>query len=133
MKIGVNLPDVDELATLGPGGLAAAARHAEQLGFESVWMPDLINADGSPALESVVALAAAAGATYRVRLGFGVLVLPLRAIAWLAAQIATLQHVSSDRVVLEIGSGGFPGSRLQTAVKAETFSPRGVNILSGHL
>ncbi len=47
-----------------------------------------------------MALAAAAGATYRVRLGFGVLVLPLRAIAWLAAQIATLQHVSSDRVVL---------------------------------
>ncbi len=116
MKIGVNLPDVDELATLGPGGLAAAARHAEQLGFESVCMPDLINADGSPALESVVALAAAAGATYRVRLGFGVLVLPLRAIAWLAAQIATLQHVSSDRVVLGIGFGGFPSTSIWRAV-----------------
>ncbi len=41
MKIGVNLPATSELAALGPGGLAAAARHAEQLGFESVSMRDL--------------------------------------------------------------------------------------------
>lgn len=38
MKIGVNLPDVSELQALGAGGLAAGARRAEQLGFESVWM-----------------------------------------------------------------------------------------------
>jgi alkanesulfonate monooxygenase SsuD/methylene tetrahydromethanopterin reductase-like flavin-dependent oxidoreductase (luciferase family) len=41
-------------------------------------------------------------------LGFGVLVLPLRPVAWLAAQLATLQHLSGNRVLLGIGSGGFP-------------------------
>src|ERR687891_596601 len=62
-----------------PGDIAASARHAEDLGLESVWTVDqLVAGTGAPFIESVVALAAAAGATSRVRLGFGVVILPLR-------------------------------------------------------
>jgi alkanesulfonate monooxygenase SsuD/methylene tetrahydromethanopterin reductase-like flavin-dependent oxidoreductase (luciferase family) len=53
-----------------------------------------------------VALAAAATATTRVKLGFGVLVLPLRPVAWTAKMVASLQHVSSGRVILGAGTGG---------------------------
>ncbi len=90
-----------------PGDVVAAARHAEELGFESVWATDqLVAGTGRPVLESVVALAATAGATSRVELGFGVLIAPLRPVAWIAKQVATLQQVSGDRVLLGLGVGG---------------------------
>lgn len=47
-----------EIETLGTVGGIGAARHAEELGFESVWAPDPIIGDGTPSLESTVALAA---------------------------------------------------------------------------
>ncbi|SFP87509.1 Flavin-dependent oxidoreductase, luciferase family (includes alkanesulfonate monooxygenase SsuD and methylene tetrahydromethanopterin reductase) [Amycolatopsis arida] len=107
VRIGVALPSLDQP---DPRAVVAGARHVERLGLESAWASDVIIGDGTPSLESVVVLAAAAGATSRVRLGFGVLVLPLRPVPLLAAQLATLQHVSADRVVLGVGVGGFPES-----------------------
>ncbi|HWM04861.1 MAG TPA: LLM class flavin-dependent oxidoreductase [Actinophytocola sp.] len=91
-----------------PPNVARLVRHIEDLGFESVWVPDVQTGAGMPALEAVTTLAAAAGATSRVRLGFGTLALPVRPAAWLASQIQTLQHVSGDRLLLGIGSGGYP-------------------------
>jgi alkanesulfonate monooxygenase SsuD/methylene tetrahydromethanopterin reductase-like flavin-dependent oxidoreductase (luciferase family) len=90
-----------------PGDVVAGARHAEGLGFESVWAVDqLVAGTGAPFVESVVALAAAAGATTRVRLGLGVLILPLRPVIWVAKQVASLQQVSGGRVLLGVGAGG---------------------------
>ena len=99
MEIGITLDGTD---------LVDRARLVEQLGFESVWLPDLQLGDGSPGVEAVTALAVVAGATERVRLGFGTLVLPLRPVAWLATQISTLQRLSGDRLLLGVGLGGFP-------------------------
>ncbi|GAB3415678.1 LLM class flavin-dependent oxidoreductase [Flindersiella endophytica] len=44
--------------------------------------------------------------TERVKIGFSALVLPLRPVPWLAAQVATLQQLSGGRLVLGVGSGG---------------------------
>lgn len=41
-----------------------------------------------------------------VRLAYGVAIAPLHPVAWLAKQVATLQHLSGDRVILGIGVGG---------------------------
>ncbi|MEV5330018.1 LLM class flavin-dependent oxidoreductase [Nonomuraea sp. NPDC052634] len=49
---------------------------------------------------------------------FGVLSLPLRPVALVAAQVQTLQHRSGGRVVLGVGIGGFPGSPFWRAVGA---------------
>lgn len=104
--IGVFLPT---MAARGgpPGDVAAAARHAEDLGFESVWVVDqLVAGTGVPFLESTTSLAAAAAATSRIKLGLGVLILPLRPVAWVAKQVASLQHISGDRLLLGVGAGG---------------------------
>jgi alkanesulfonate monooxygenase SsuD/methylene tetrahydromethanopterin reductase-like flavin-dependent oxidoreductase (luciferase family) len=104
--VGVFLPTMSRPGEL-PGDIAAAARRAEDLGLESVWAVDqLIAGTGTPLIDSTVALSAAAGATSRVRLGFGVLILPLHPVLWAAKQVASLQHVSGGRVLLGIGAGG---------------------------
>ena len=96
-RVGITLP-ADE----NPG---AFARHAEDVGLESVWTGDHLVAL-APKLDSTLLLATAAATTTRLRLGFGVLILALRPVAWAAKQVATLQRLSGDRVLLGIGTGG---------------------------
>ncbi len=104
--IGVFLPTMSE-RTGTPGDVVAAARHAEDLGFESVWAVDqLVAGTGVPVVDSTVALAAAAGATSRIRLAYGVMILPLRPVIWAAKQVASLQYVSGGRVLFGAGIGG---------------------------
>jgi alkanesulfonate monooxygenase SsuD/methylene tetrahydromethanopterin reductase-like flavin-dependent oxidoreductase (luciferase family) len=105
-EIGVFLPSLGK-AGGPPGDMAATARHAEYLGLESVWVVDqLIAGHGVPLLDSGIALAAAATATTRIGLGFGVMILPLRPVAWAAKITASLQYVSGGRVILGVGIGG---------------------------
>ena len=104
--IGVFLPTMSERSE-SPGDVAAAARHAEALGFESAWVVDqLIAGTGVPFVDSTVALGAAAGVTSRIRLGFGVMILALRPVVWAAKQAASLQQVSGGRLLLGVGVGG---------------------------
>lgn len=104
--IGVFLPSMSGPEDR-PGDMAATARHVEDLGLESAWVVDqLVAGTGAPFIESVVSLAAAAGATARIRLGLGVMILPLRPVVWVAKQVASLQHVSNDRLILGVGAGG---------------------------
>lgn len=104
--VGVVLPSMTAPGKL-PGDVASGARYAEDLGLESVWAVDqLIAGTGTPLIDSTVTLAAAAGATSRVRLGFGVMILPLHPVVWVAKQVASLQHVSGGRVILGVGAGG---------------------------
>ena len=106
MELGVMLPSMSRRDER-PGDIPALARQAEHLGFESVWVVDqLVAGTGVPVLDSLTSLAAAAAVTERVRLGVGVLIAPLRPVAWIAKQVATLQYLSGDRLVLGIGAGG---------------------------
>lgn len=106
LDIGVFLPTLSGPG-VSPADVVAAARHAERLGFGSAWTVDqLIAGTGAPILDGGTVLAAAAAATERIRLGFGLLILPLHPVAWVAKQVATLQHISGGRVVLGVGVGG---------------------------
>lgn len=102
IRIGVMLTGP---AGADPGRVGALARHVEATGLDAVFVGDHL-APPVPILDSTVTLATAAAATRRVRLGFGVLTLPLRPVAWAAKQVASLQAVSGDRVILGVGAGG---------------------------
>jgi alkanesulfonate monooxygenase SsuD/methylene tetrahydromethanopterin reductase-like flavin-dependent oxidoreductase (luciferase family) len=87
--------------------VVAAGRAAEALGFESVWAVDqLIAGTGVPFVDATVALSAVAGATDRIRLGYGVMILPLRPVVWAAREIMSLQQVSNGRLLFGAGVGG---------------------------
>jgi probable F420-dependent oxidoreductase len=94
-----------------PGTLVRRARAAEEAGFEALWvgdhiaMPKGVDPPDQPRLEAVVALTYLAAATERVRLGFGVIVLPQRQPVLLAKQVATIDHLSGGRVTLGVGVG----------------------------
>ncbi len=67
LEVGVFLPTMSDRSGR-PGDIARAARHAEDVGLDSVWVVDqLIAGTGVPVLDSGMALAAAAAATTRVR------------------------------------------------------------------
>lgn len=89
----------------GAAELSGFARHVEDCGLDGVAVGDHLAA-AVPSAESTLTLAVAAAATRRITVGFGVMVLALRHPAWAAKQVATLQRLSGNRVILGIGIGG---------------------------
>src|ERR1700686_3099066 len=99
-----------------PKCAAAAARAAEDAGFESVWtgehviLPDPqappapVAAD-FPMLDPTVALAFVAAHTTRIRLGTGIIILPQRNPVVLAKELASLDVLSNGRLIFGIGIG----------------------------
>jgi probable F420-dependent oxidoreductase len=97
---------------------------AEEAGFESVWTVEHViwpheydsvypyhpsgKMPGTPEVpipDPLVWLTWVAAATSRIRLGTGVMILPLRNPLVLAKQLATLDHLSGGRMELGIGAG----------------------------
>ncbi|MFF1817802.1 LLM class flavin-dependent oxidoreductase [Kribbella sp. NPDC058245] len=105
VEIGVILPT----STPDPsrpilGDVRDSARYAEELGLDSVWSTDHLIAS-APMLDSSTVLATAAAVTERITIGFNVMLLALRPVAWAAKQVGTLQLLSGDRLVLGVGTG----------------------------
>jgi probable F420-dependent oxidoreductase len=111
-------------STVKPEALAQVARKAEQLGYESIWIPEHLAVpvelhtpypyaeDGKfpggamVALhDPFLALAYAAACTERIKLGTGVFVLPLRNAIAVAKSVASLDVLSNGRVLFGIGIG----------------------------
>ncbi|MFI6518654.1 LLM class flavin-dependent oxidoreductase [Spirillospora sp. NPDC050679] len=104
LKLGVHLPS---FGVDGTAGVREHARHADDLGLESVWVGDHL-IPVKPFLDATLVLATAAAVTERVKVGFGVMIPALRGPVWAAKQVASLQHLSGGRVLLGVGSGGSP-------------------------
>ena len=78
------------------------ARKTEEAGLHSLWLNDRLVYDN---FEPLAALAAAAGATCRIRLGTSVLLLPYRRPVLLAKTLATIDFISQGRLTLGVGVG----------------------------
>ena len=84
------------------------AGEIERLGFEALWFRDHLLWH-SPVLDPFTVLGAIAARTSRVRLGPGVLLLPLRNPVAVAKAVASLDFLSGGRAMLGAGVGGeFP-------------------------
>ncbi len=82
-----------------PQELIAFAERAEELGYESLWVWDhiLLGVDPCfPIIDSLTLLAAVAARTSKIKLGTGILVLPLRNPVVLAKQIASIDRVRDN-------------------------------------
>lgn len=119
MRIGLALPHYG-YPTPGPelswGGLVEAARRAESLGFESVWISDHFFLDitryggpqglvGTP--EAFTSVAALLTLTDRIRIGTLVACAPFRHPAHLAKMATTLDIASGGRFDLGLGAGWY--------------------------
>lgn len=83
-------------APLDAEGYAAFVEDLEDLGFDSLWLPEVLTAG---ALDPLVGLATAAARTRRLKLGTTV-VLPGRNPARLAKELATLDRLSGGRLLV---------------------------------
>ncbi|MGK0226752.1 MAG: alkanesulfonate monooxygenase SsuD, partial [Thermoproteota archaeon] len=92
-KIGYLLPTRENIMTGDPqtGSLLDAARRAQSLGFDSIWVGDSLLA--RPRHDPLTLLAAVAAAVPDVELGPAVLLPALRNPVLLAHQLATLDQL----------------------------------------
>ena len=116
-----------------PDAMIAVARHAEDIGFESFYVPEHIAlypgaAVGSavfppatPIADPLECLSFVAAATQRILLGTGVLLLPYHHPVVLAKRLATVDLLSKGRMrLLTIGVGSLPGEAAAAGVDYAT-------------
>jgi probable F420-dependent oxidoreductase len=128
MKLGFVLPNNWGLDN--PEALIDLAVEAEQRGFDSVWVNHhIVNVgyveerlDTRPYHDALTVLTWAAARTERVMLGTSVLVLPYLHPIVLAKALATLDQLSSGRVIAGVGVGSLPE---ENAVLAVDYDDRG--------
>lgn len=122
VRFGVSIPTGRE-GLMVPTGFASretlidAAKHAEDLGYYSVWGNDHITTQNyimdvkpKPSFyDPLISFAAIAAVTEKVKLASGVFVLPWRtpALVICAKQLATLDVLSGGRLILGAGIGAY--------------------------
>jgi len=96
------MPDANSLVDYGV--------RMEELGFDSVWVWDhmLLGVEPNfPIIDSLTVLTGVAARTKRIKLGTGILVLPLRNAVALAKQLSSMDQLSGGRLVMGMASGWY--------------------------
>jgi alkanesulfonate monooxygenase SsuD/methylene tetrahydromethanopterin reductase-like flavin-dependent oxidoreductase (luciferase family) len=128
-QVGVLLPTREQAITgsYAGGPLISFAQQAELLGFDSIWTGDSLLA--RPRLDPIVVLAAAAAATSHITLGTAAITPALRHPLIAANMITSLDHVSSGRLVLGVGSGfPMPETEQEFAAVGASFAGRAARL-----
>ncbi len=87
---------------------AEKALLAERLGFDEVWVGEHFSATTEPIPSPLMFMASLIPQTSRITFGTGVINLPNRHPAVVAAEIAQFDHMAPDRFIFGIGTGSLP-------------------------
>lgn len=82
----------------------------EELGYDSVWVWDhmLLGVEPNfPIINSLTVLTGIAAKTKRIKMGTGILVLPLRNAVALAKQLSSMDQLSDGRLIMGMASGWY--------------------------
>jgi len=125
------------IATTRTGHLPTLARKAEQVGLDSLWIPDhpvipvgfqtqsqyvdVLPEHYGRWLDPFVALTVVAASTTRLKLATGICLLPERHPLVTAKEVASLDQISGGRVILGVGAGWL---REETAAMGAEFRTR---------
>lgn len=113
MRFAVNLPNFGSFSD--PRFMVDLAGAAEEAGWDGFFVWDhIVIGDGVPVADPWVLLGAIATATDRMTIGPMVTPVPRRRPWVLARQTTTLDHLSSGRLVLGVGTGYPPGVEFGT-------------------
>lgn len=96
------MPDARKLVEYGV--------RVEELGYDSVWVWDhmLLGVDPNfPIIDSLTVLTGIAARTTRIKMGTGILVLPLRNPVALAKQLSSMDQLSDGRMLMGMASGWY--------------------------
>ena len=126
MRFGFVVPN--HLGIEDPVEIASIGVHAEQAGFDSLWVNHhVINAGyvrerlgHKPYHDALSVLTWLASKTDHARLGTSVLVLPYLHPLVLARQLSTLDHLSGGRLVVGVGVGSLPDENAALGVPYKT-------------
>ncbi len=140
LTFGCSIPHRGTLAT--PQTLRIVATHAEELGFDHLWVGDHIVLPTQiastypyalsgiapfdpeqPYCEPLALLSYLAASTHHIKLGTHVLILPYREPIFTAKIISTLDYLSEGRVILGVGAGWMQEEF--AALGRDTFKQRG--------
>src|SRR5688572_19014934 len=91
-------------------GLVDHGVKVEELGYDSVWVwvHMLLGVEPNfPIIDSLTVLTGIAARTTRIKMGTGILVLPLRNPVALAKQLASMDQLSQGRLVMGMAAGWY--------------------------
>jgi alkanesulfonate monooxygenase SsuD/methylene tetrahydromethanopterin reductase-like flavin-dependent oxidoreductase (luciferase family) len=81
---------------------------AERLGFDEVWLGEHFSASSEPIPSPLMLMASLVPQTKRIAFATGVINLPNRHPAVIAAEVAQFDHMSEGRFIFGIGTGSLP-------------------------
>lgn len=132
IKIGYLLPTREHIMQDRPAArpLLDAAKHAADLGFDSIWAGDSLLA--RPRHDPLTLLAAVAGAVREVEVGTAVLLPALRNPVVLAQQLATIDQISEGRLIVGAGiAADMPAIRAEFTAAGVPFEKRVGRMIEG--
>ena len=111
----LDLSPIIEGATAGDAlrNSVSLAKLAERLGYRRFWLAEHHNMPGIASAATAVVIGQVAGATRRIRVGAGGVMLPNHAPLVIAEQFGTLQSLYPGRI--DLGLGRAPGTDMLTA------------------